>query len=335
MSKFNKFEWMNFQLENRHLTIPILTFPSVQLMNMPVVELITSEHNQANGMKLIADMCPMSASLSYMDLSVEAEAFGTSTKFFDKDVPTVTNHIIENIDDAVKLQVPQVGLKRDGICIKTIKLAKKSINDRPIFAGVIGPFSLTGRLMNITEAMINCYEEPKMVHLTLEKVSEYLLNYIIELKAAGANGVIMAEPVAGLLSPDFCDEFSSSYIKEICAKVKSDDFIFIYHNCGNVNLLIDSIKTIDADVYHFGNAVDLEEMLEVIPEKIVMGNIDPVRFFKNENIEALKIETLSMLNRLSKYKNFVISSGCDIPSNTKWENIRAYFEVIREFYDFV
>lgn len=32
------------------------------------------------------------------------------------------------------------------------------------------------------------------------------------------------------------------------------------------------------------------------------------------------------------YKNFVISSGCDIPPATPWENIDAFFEAVNEFY---
>ena len=34
-----------------------------------------------------------------------------------------------------------------------------------------------------------------------------------------------------------------------------------------------------------------------------------------------------------KGRNFVISSGCDIPPLSKWENIDAYFAAIEEYYD--
>ena len=33
-----------------------------------------------------------------------------------------------------------------------------------------------------------------------------------------------------------------------------------------------------------------------------------------------------------KYPNFVISSGCDIPPASKWENIDAFFKAVDEFY---
>ena len=40
-----------------------------------------------------------------------------------------------------------------------------------------------------------------MVHVVLEKCAEFITKYILEYKKVGANGVVIAEPLAGLLSP--------------------------------------------------------------------------------------------------------------------------------------
>ena len=82
------------------------------------------------------------------------------------------------------------------------------ILDRPVFAGVIGPFSLAARLLDVTEIMVDCYDEPDMVHIVLDKAAEFLTEYCLAYKAAGANGVVVAEPVAGLLSPSLAEEFA-------------------------------------------------------------------------------------------------------------------------------
>ena len=49
-------------------------------------------------------------------------------------------------------------------------------------------------------------------------------------------------------------------------------------------------------------------------------------------VEQVKKETRELLERCSKYPNFVISSGCDIPSQTPMENLEAFFETVKEFY---
>jgi uroporphyrinogen decarboxylase len=56
--------------------MPILSFPSISLLNITVKELISDSNLQADGMKAVADACDTLASVSMMDLSVEAEAFG-------------------------------------------------------------------------------------------------------------------------------------------------------------------------------------------------------------------------------------------------------------------
>ena len=43
----------------------------------------------------------------------------------------------------------------------------------------------------------------------------------------------MSEPLAGLLSPQLIDEFSTDYVREIVSALQDKNFIFIYHNCGN------------------------------------------------------------------------------------------------------
>ena len=326
-------KWIKEQLNDRSHTIPILTFPSAQLLNVSVNELVHSAILQAEGMKLISERCPMSASLTMMDLSLEAEAFGSKIKFSDDEVPTVVGHILNDIEDANKLVVPPVGTKRTKESLRAVEIAKGLITDRPIFAGVTGPFSLAGRLMDMTEIMVNCYIDPDYVHITLEKVTEFLINYINEFKSRGANGVLMAEPAAGLLSDDLCDEFSTAYVKKIKEAVDDDDFIFIYHNCGNVIPLIDSILSINADCYHFGNAIDISEVLEKISsDVVVMGNIDPVSEFCYGTTESIKEKTLKLLELSKKYPNFIVSSGCDIPAKSSWDNIDSYFEVVKEFY---
>lgn len=72
-----------------------------------------------------------------------------------------------------------------------------------MFAGVIGPFSLAARLLDVTEIMIYCYEEPDMVHVLLEKATQFITEYCKAYKEAGANGVVIAEPVAGCSRPLF------------------------------------------------------------------------------------------------------------------------------------
>lgn len=313
----------------------VLSFPAIQKMGITVKELVSSSDLQAEAMKIVADSTPEAlASVSMMDLSLEAEAFGSSVRFADDEVPTIIGSIVNSEEEAEALEIPEIGAGRTQIYVDAIEKAVKLIEDRPVFAGVIGPFSLAGRLMDVTEAMIYCYDEPDMVHTVLEKASGFLINYINAYKAAGANGVVMAEPLAGLLSPALEEELSSAYVKKIVDATQTDDFIVIYHNCGNCTIQqIDSISKNGCKVLHFGNSIDMEEMLQKAPcELLIMGNLDPAGYFRNGTPDKVKEATMELLEKCSSYPNFIISSGCDIPPLSSWDNIQAFFDGVEEYY---
>jgi uroporphyrinogen decarboxylase len=97
--------------------------------------------------------------------------------------------------------------------------------------------------------------------------------------------------------------------------------------------MVKSLLSFGAAAYHFGNAVDMVEMLEKIPSDIVvMGNVDPAGVLRMGTPESVRETTLDIMERCSEHHNFVISSGCDIPPLTPWENIDAFFDAVEEFY---
>ncbi len=333
--KRNMKQWIHMMQEDKvKKALPILSFPCISLLGITVRELIADSRSQADGMRLIAEHTKAAASVSLMDLSVEAECFGAEVRFSDSEVPTVTGRLINGMGEAMILEVPEVGSARSGIYIDAIRRAAGMITDRPVFAGMIGPFSLAARLLDVSEIMMDCYDEPEMVHLVLEKCTDFLIAYAEAYKDAGANGIMLAEPVAGLLSPVLEAEFSAPYVKKIVEAIQDDSFLLIYHNCGNNTVhMTESILTTGAAAYHFGNSIDLSEMLERFPaDTLVMGNVDPAGVLRMGTSETVRTATLDVMEKCCGYPNFVISSGCDIPPLTPWENINTFFETVDEFY---
>lgn len=321
-------------LKHKNKTVPILSFPSTQLLGITVRELISSADMQAEGMQEIAEKCKVGAALNMMDLSVEAEAFGAKIRFYDDDVPAVEKGIIDDIADAKSIIVPEIGAGRTQICIDGIKKAKERITDIPVFCGVIGPYSLAGRLFDMTELMMECFDSPDEVKFLLSKATEFIVKYIKAFKAVGADGVIMAEPAAGLLSPSLAQEFSMPFVQQIFNEVNSDDFVVCYHNCGNTaGDMLDMIALLNADIIHLGNAIDLRKAIVKLPkDKIIMGNVNPV-LFRTGTPDDIIADVHRVFDECSMYENFMISTGCDVPAASKWENIDAYFSAVNHLTD--
>ena len=70
-----------------------------------------------------------------------------------------------------------------------------------------------------------------------------------------------------------------------------------------------------------------------IPEdRLAMGNVDPAGTMRNGTVDSIKKETKEIMDKCCKYPNFVISTGCDVPPMTSWDNIGAFFDTVAEYY---
>ena len=274
MEKINMMKWVDDAIAaEKKQGLLVLSFPAIQKMGITVRELVQSSDLQAQAMKIVADLTPEAwGSVSMMDLSLEAEAFGSQVVFSDDEVPTIVGSIVDDEESAEELEIPEIGAGRTQIYIDAIEKAAKLITDRPVFAGLLGP--------------------------------------------------------------DLAQELSGDYVKKIVAATQEDDFLVIYHNCGNsVIPQIDSITTNGCRVLHFGNAIKMEDIMPLIPENIIaMGNVDPSSQFRNGTPESVKARTIEIMDKVGSFKNYVPSSGCDIPPMSPWENILAFFDGVNSYY---
>jgi len=310
--------------------LPILSFPAAQKLGVSVETMVKDAALQAKAMEIIAHETATIAAVSLMDLSVEAEAFGAQVRFTADEVPAIVGQLVSDEDEANELAVPDLSAGRASLCVEAVRTAKQHITDKPVLAGMIGPYSLAGRLMDVTEIMYLCFDEPETVHIVLDKVTQYLIRYGQAMKDAGADSIMMAEPLAGILSPDMADEFSMPYVKRVIDALQDEDFAVIYHNCGNsVPQMLESIYALGAAAYHFGNAIDMEAVMKATPaDVLVMGNIDPAGQFAAGTVDSITAATRELLDKCGSCPNFVPSSGCDIPAHANWDNIQAFFRAV-------
>ena len=144
--------------------------------------------------------------------------------------------------------------------------------------------------------------------------------------------MVIAEPAAGLISPAFCQTFSSDYVKRIVDAVQDDSFLAVLHNCGNTRDQVSQLLAAGPDALHVGNAVDILDILRQVPPDVpVMGNVDPVGVLAHASPETVYAATSDLLRRTSAYPNFALSTGCDVPAATPAANLDAFFNACRDY----
>lgn len=313
----------------RRLAMPIATYPGLALTGARVCDIVTNPQAQFETQAALRERYQTPFVMSAMDLSAEAEAFGCAIYRPETEVPSVAGRLVTSLEQARKLPVPVVGDKRTGVYLETVRRLRGLSQPLLVLGGCIGPFSLAARLTGVGEAMELTLTEPGLVHTLLEKSTAFLIAYVRAFKSAGADGLIMAEPAAGLLSPRGLAAFSSPYVKRVAEVFAGEDFSILLHNCGAKLLHLPAILETGLKSFHFGAPMDLLAALsKVAPEVVLCGNLDPSNVFCQLPPAEITARASALLRATSAHRNFVMSSGCDVPPNAPLASLDAFYKAM-------
>ncbi len=313
----------------QRLALPIAVYPGLALTGARVSDIVTDPQAQFEAQAALHARYRTPFVLSAMDLSAEAEAFGCTLHLADNEIPSVTGRLVTSLTQARQLVTPQPGDRRTGVYLETVRRLRTLLGEPLVLGGCIGPFSLAARLAGVSEALELTLTEPELIHTLLEKAAGFLTAYALAFKAAGAHGVIMAEPAAGLLSPRALATFSSAYIRPIAAALAGDEFTLILHNCAAKVFHLPAILESGLRTFHFGAPMDLVAALgKVGPEIVLCGNLDPTGVFCQLPPEGVTLRAQALLAATAGQRNFVLSSGCDLPPTAPLASLDAFYAAV-------
>ncbi len=306
--------------------MPIAVYPGLALTGARVIDVVSNSRAQIETQIALRERYQMPFVLSAMDLSAEAEAFGCAIHFSDTEVPSVTGRLVTDLEQARRLAVPKPGDKRTAVHLDAVRGLRDLPGHPLVMGGCIGPFSLAARLVGVSEALEMTLADPDLMHVVLEKSAAFLAEYLRAFRAAGADGVIIAEPAAGLMSPRGLAAFSSVYIKTMSEALADGHFSLVLHNCGAKLLHLPAILESGLKSFHFGAPMDIAAGLAKVPADVVLcGNLDPAGVFCQLTADEVKQRAAHLLAATAGHRNFVLSSGCDLPPNTPLNNLDAFF----------
>ena len=315
--------------------LPVGIYGGLSESNYTVVEAATNAEAQFTVSLRMHGLFNTPAILTGMDLSVEAEAFGCEIRFSTDEVPTVIGRKVRSTEEILNLNVPKIGDARTGVYLDAAKRLSRIGKERdvPVLGGMIGPFSLAGRIFGVSEALELSLTDPDELTLLLEKITPFLIQYANAFKKAGTNGVIIAEPAAGLLSPRGLGKFSSPYVRQIIEATQNEDFTIVLHNCGAKLVHLNKILEAGAEIYHFGEPMDMPEALAQVESKVILGgNLDPSAVFASGDVDNVVYKTNELLEATKEFPNFFVSSGCEIPPNAKSEHIEICAQIVKSYH---
>ncbi|MDO9229911.1 MAG: uroporphyrinogen decarboxylase family protein [Syntrophales bacterium] len=307
--------------------IPLAGSVGLQLTRTSMKTSLTDSGRQKEALLALCREVELDAIFTIMDLTVEAEYLGCRLKFPEDEPPAVVEPALsdeEKIDDLFEGKA--VG-GRMPLFAEVVQGLKASL-DMPVCAYVIGPFTLAGQVMDLALAMKATRKKPEMLHHLLSRCSDLIIHYARLLTNAGADLVCILEPSAMMISASKFQEFSSHYCKKIISNNASA--MSVLHICGDTNHLISEMETTGAEGLSLDSHVDIQAAYDRLAgETVLIGNVNPVDEITFGTPESVR-EKSEQLIRAMEGKNFILSTGCDVPQNAPLENIKAMISVKRK-----
>lgn len=168
-------QWVTDVIRQKEVAaVPVMTHPGIELNGRTVRQAVSDGRIHYEAVMTLVRKYPSAAACTIMDLTTEAEAFGAEVAFSDEAVPAVSSRLLPDVESIYKLQVPSLSAARIPQYLKANLLAAREVNDRPLLAGCIGPFSLAGRLYDMSEIMVLIYEHPEAAHELLRKCTDFI-----------------------------------------------------------------------------------------------------------------------------------------------------------------
>lgn len=311
------------------LNYPQFAFIPLEILDFELYEVYNSVDKQMEVADYMAENFPTDFVAPLDDGVLFKEVIGVPLIKFPKDSPSSKEAIMFTVEDIKKAKKviieKEPRMKKN---LEVIKRLKKKYPEKEIILSLEGPFTLAGELASPEKLARKLIKDREFVTELLRYTVSVIKEYAAAGVDAGATVVQILEPLGVILNNKRFGEYITPYVKEIWENL---DCCRILHVCGDTTKLLNEMKATGCHGISIDQIMEIEKVLRENKDVAVIGNLDPVdSVFKRSSVE-LKQEIQEFLKKMSKYPNFVFSTGCDCVTKTPIENLRVLVEEVNNF----
>lgn len=279
------------------------------------------------------DLIGVDAAIIFSDILVIPEAMGMHLEMHEGRGPVFPSPIRNDSD--LKL-LKEIDVTTDlKYVLEAVSLTKRELNGRVPLIGFSGsPWTLLTYMVegsgsktfaNVKSMIFN---NPKLAHNILDKLSLVISDYLSAKIEAGANAVQIFDTWSGILSQDDYQEFSLQYVEKIISNIKRNNEPVIYFPKG-VHSNLEKIASCGADVLGLDWTMDLGKVRKLVGDKVALqGNMDPTILYGNE--EVIKERALKTMQAYGNGSGHIFNLGHGILPNIPPENAKTLVNFVKE-----
>ena len=258
----------------------------------------------------------------------ETHGFGSWVSY-QKDGPPRSTHPLSNNTDMGLLLSPDPSTSERMLDrVNAIKLYREKFgNEYSVLGWIEGPAASAATLRDVGNFLMDLVVDEAYACELMDRCLETCIAFAKVQVETGADTIGIGDAIASQVSPETYETLILPREMELIRAIKAMGAYVKLHICGNITHLLPGISTLDIDILDIDHMVDMAEVRKILPKTIaIAGNIDPVKGVLMGNPETIRKKICEDYQLVRN--PYLVNAGCEIPSGTPLENLKALCEPV-------
>ncbi len=258
----------------------------------------------------------------------ECSAFGAEVRF-EVTGPMCDRAPLQDTRDLSRLERPDPHRSPRMLDrLEAVRRFREETGDEySIMGWVEGPAAEAADVRGVTSFLLDFYDDEAFACELMDLCLDVGIEFARAQVEAGADTVGVGDAVVSQISPAMYESLVLPRQRRLVAAIKDTGARVRLHICGDITHLLPGIAELPIDILDVDHMVDLAVVRETIPAEVALaGNLDPVAAVAGGTPESIREGVLACYRTVGN--PFLVNAGCEIPSGTPPENLRALCEPV-------
>ena len=196
-----------------------------------------------------------------------------------------------------------------------------------VLGWIEGPGAEAADLRGVMNFLIDTMDDVPFCRDLMDRCVEVGIAFAKAQIEAGADTVGIGDAIASQVTPDFYHAEIQPRERRLVRAVQELGARAKLHICGDITHLLPGIAELGLDILDVDHMVDMAGVRAAVGGAVaITGNIDPVSVVQRGNPAVIRRAIQRCYDAVGN--PFMVNAGCEIPSGTPVENLRALCEPI-------
>ncbi|MFA7344254.1 MAG: uroporphyrinogen decarboxylase family protein [Terrimicrobiaceae bacterium] len=254
----------------------------------------------------------------------ETQGYGAKIIYERDMVPRCEKHPLEDALDLSNLPRPNpMESERMRDRIDAVKRYKALVGgEYSIMGWVEGPAAEAADIRRLDNFFMDLIDGSPDLGRLMDLCVDVALDFARLQVDAGADTIGIGDAAASQVSAELYETLILPHERRLVRGLKGMGAKVRLHICGDIAHLLPGIATLGIDVLDVDHMVDLRAVRNAVgPKTAIAGNLDPVSAVFRSTPDKIRARVLACYERSGN--PFMVNAGCEIPSATPPENLRA------------